>query len=450
MHVSSLKGVVHKNPTSVLKIGIQDIKETIALDALSAPAYYIKNSKTSSGAKDKDKEEKQETGVELMPHNLLAFTMLECKSTLFTVFKIKNKDSFEAYLKQDFDKKLHFKATDAAKEYETASLKKGNLHIAWNTKNLVLAITTNPDTKDIKKVFKDVLVDNKLISSTNHLLLEAIKKTKGHLVYADSLGATAIDFVDGAVVVNGKHDKSKKFLQEIIVPKVPNSSLSLHYKMDLEDDIEEKRLIGQLSSFSFFKKNNLSIDSLVQPLNGTLNFSIAGTTAQRDTIITYGYDDNFEKVAQKSVQEKRVPLINFNLGKKDTSKLKDYFYNTGTLDSNSVLKAFPLYQFTVKETPRSINFSTSKNQLVSTEKKSSYLFQVKADFKELQETLDLANTRKVFELLKQVNLYAWQEKDNSISIEGKLTAKEDHINILAQLFFGLNEDEETKTIVAKL
>ena len=34
---------------------------------------------------------------------------------------------------------------------------------------------------------------------------------------------------------------------------------------------------------------------------------IDGTTKQTDTIVTYSYDDNFNKIAQKTHQEKEVP-----------------------------------------------------------------------------------------------------------------------------------------------
>jgi len=42
-NIQSLKGVVHKDAVSVIKVGIHSIKERLALDALSAPQYYYDN-----------------------------------------------------------------------------------------------------------------------------------------------------------------------------------------------------------------------------------------------------------------------------------------------------------------------------------------------------------------------------------------------------------------------
>lgn len=53
-----------------------------------------------------------------------------------------------------------------------------------------------------------------------------------------------------------------------------------------------------------------SLDSLSASYHNYVDLQVrAGTTAQHDTIITYGYDDEFNSVEQREIQTLRVPII---------------------------------------------------------------------------------------------------------------------------------------------
>ena len=211
-------------------------------------------------------------------------------------------------------------------------------------------------------------------------------------------------------------------------------------------NINKQQLKKQLQSISFFEKNNLNIEKIVEPLDGNFSLAIAGRVTQNDTIVTYEYNDNFEKVAQKSLEEKEVPGIYLGLGIKKEG-LKNHFSETGALSTNGIFEPFPLYQLHVEESTSQINFSTDHNTKTIKNKESSYFFNLITNFSKLQQDLDIPQTKKLFHILDSMQLHAWQEEENKIQLQGFISGFNTDVNILSQVFLGLNQQqtEETET-----
>lgn len=443
---SSLKGVVHENAVSVIKLGIHDIKETLFLDVLSSPGYYFNNIDFTSSSKDNENEDKVDKGVQLTPYNLLAFTMPNMDNTIFSVFNISNKRDFENYLKRDFGDKIKLQPNIKDKTYKTAQLKGGYVTLGWNDKKLVMAASIKLDLDNIDEVFSDLLVDDKFIYSSDYPLLKLVHNTDGHLVYADGSGASSLKFEDGKAALRGLHKTKTSFNKEVIVLSHQNQSFAMHYTYPFWEK-SKKNFAKQMESISFFEKNGLNPDSIFYPLDGKISLDIAGRTMQKDTVIVYDYDDNFEKVAQKSVQEKGVPQIYLNLGGSKDDFL-NYLRRIESLTPENILKPVPLYKLQVTESANGVVFSTNHDSTVKTQKRSSYFFQLQVNFEKLQKDLNSAKTKKLFSLVRDLKIHAWQE--NNILLEGELRGKENNINILSQVFFGLKQEESPKTEVPEL
>ncbi|MBS9461363.1 hypothetical protein KIM67_03000 [Flagellimonas sp. 389] len=438
---SALLGVVHQDAHSIVKVGIHDLKETLVLDALGAPRYYYKNGKSSSSdTKDKD-EEKEGTGVELMPYNLLLFTMPDIDNTVFSVFRVHDAIDFEKYIKKEIDDKVDKIHVSDAKTYRFAWFKNGNIALAWNTEKLIAAASPKIERSNIKTVFKEVLVDGKTIDDSDHDLIEAVKEASGHLVYADAKGTSTVSFEDGTAVLKGNSATNRSYAKEFVTPVYKNPSLSFHYDLNLEQSSEKKELAQKLNGISFFSKNNLTPIQLLQPFDGALSFCIAGRTAQNDTIVTYGYDDNFEKIAQKTIEQKEVPQLYLNLGSSQGS-VKEYLLGAGALSNSDVFKPFPLYQLRVSENDSRTTFNTGDSISSQTQKASSYFFNLQADFNRLHQDMGMPQTEKLFSLLRNIRIQAWQVAADEIQIEGFIKAEEENINILSQVFFGLNAKDD--------
>ena len=442
-NIQSLKGVVHKDAMSVIKVGIHSIKERLALDALSAPQYYYDNLEFSDSSDDDTEEETPGNGITLMPNNLLLFTMPELDNTLFTVLNIYNPTEFNQFIREELKDKADTIKKDETGAYETSFFKNKNTVLAWNEDKLVVALSSKINSTGITSVFKDILIANKTISDTDHHLLKAVKKQSSHVVYADANGISTLDFKDEKAVLNGNITSTTSYNSQIIAPKYTNASFSLHYNAPI-NNFNKQQLKKQLQSISFFEKNNLNIEKIVEPLDGNFSLAIAGRVTQNDTIVTYEYNDNFEKVAQKSLEEKEVPGIYLGLGIKKEG-LKNHFSETGALSTNGIFEPFPLYQLQVEESPSQINFSTDHNTKTIKNKESSYFFNLITDFSKLQQDLDIPQTKKLFHILDSMQLHAWQEEENKIQLQGFISGFNTDVNILSQVFFGLNQQQTEET-----
>ncbi|MBU2995809.1 hypothetical protein KO500_05160 [Cellulophaga baltica] len=432
-----LKNVVHENAESVLKIGLHDIKKTIILDAISSPKYYWNSVNFKQGYKEKDTIDEPGKGIDFLPYSLVFYTMKNVKNTLFTTFPIKNSSEFEVYA-QKFTTDKNIKIIKG--DYSYAIDEKSKMVYAWNSSYLAVAISPKIDYKNYKLIFDDVLLKNKLISDSDNTYLDKLATSKNHITYLNGDGELAINFLDGKAVVEGSlfTENSNSFNSEIKYRALPNASLQLYFDANLTNEAHRILTLKQLEGITFFEKNNIDVATLLSKTNGVFNLAIKGRTTQKDTIVTYEYDDNFNKIAIKSVQENQAPIITMNLGAKNS--LYHYLSEQKAIDNN-VLKAIPLYTFYAHETANTINFSTVKKALPSEQKTSGYFFSLNTNFSDLQQDIQFPKASKAASLLDKLRINAQQLNTNEIYIEGKLTATNDDINIISQLYFGLKEKD---------
>lgn len=72
--------------------------------------------------------------------------------------------------------------------------------------------------------------------------------------------------------------------------------------------------LNEKQKTSFQKLTNLSLDSLQTHWNGEFNANLDSFIHQKDTIVTYEYDDDFNKVAKTRIQKTILPDLNISLG----------------------------------------------------------------------------------------------------------------------------------------
>ncbi|MCL5246476.1 hypothetical protein M4I21_11690 [Cellulophaga sp. 20_2_10] len=433
-NTSSLIGVVHKNADAVVKIDLHGIKETLVLDALSAPKFYYDNISFSSSKKEKDST--VEKGINLKPYTAVLYTLKNVKNTIFTTLPIENTADFNAYVKEYVTKKKG--VIQIAEGYTYAVLEKSKVSIAWNTKNL--AIAAAPDKIDISKitaVFKDVLVDEKLITDKSNSLIQKLKSIKDHIAYVKGASVIGLNFEDGKLAVAGQLevDKSSVFSNEIIVNSLPDASLQMYIDYSFADDNHKKDFISTFKNSSFLQKSNLQVDSIAKYSTGFFSLAIDGKTKQQDTIITYAYDDNFNKVEEKTVQEKEAPKMFVNLGV-NKDGFPAYLQTQGTIEQG-VFTALPIYNFYVSSTATTSLFATAKKAPKTEVFKSANFLDITANFSKLNRDISFPKSGVLFGLLNTLDVKANLVKQGVVGLEGSLSAKREDINIITQLFFGL-------------
>lgn len=433
-NTSSLLGVVHKNADAVVKIDLHGIKETIVLDALSSPKFYYDNISFSSSKKEKDST--LEKGINLKPYTVVLYTLKNVENTVFSTFPIDNFTGFTAYVKE-YVKNKKGKILEA-EGYKYAVLEKSKVCIAWNSKNL--AVAAAPDKIDLTKVsvvFTDVLVGEKLIVDKNNSLIQKLKSTKDHIVYVKGTSVIGLNFEDGKLAVAGQLevDESSVFSKEIIVNSVRNASLQMYLDYNFANDNHKRDFISAFKNSSFLQKSNLQIDSIAKYSNGFFSLAVSGKTKQQDTIITYDYDDNFNKVEKKTVQEKEAPKMYVNLGV-NKNGLSTYLKTQGAIEQG-VFTALPIYNFYVSSTDKVSLFATAKNNPKTEVFKSANFLDITADFSKLNNDISFPKSNLLFGLLNTLDVKANVVKNGVVGVEGTLSAKKEDINIITQIFFGL-------------
>lgn len=433
---SSLLGVIPKNADAVVKIDLHSIKETLVLDALSSPKFYYDNISFSGSKNEKDSTLNK--GINFSPYAAVLYTFKDVKNTVFTTFPINNFTDFNAYIKVYVqDKNSVIQKTNG---YQHSVLEKSKVCIAWNSKNLVIAAT--PEKINITKisaVFTDVLVDENLIINKNNSLIQKLKSAKEHIVYVKGESAIGLNFEDGKLMASGQLevDKSSVFSKEIIVNSIPGASLQMYLDYNFTDENHKKDFISTFKNSSFLQKSNLQIDSIAKYSNGFFSLAVSGKTKQQNTIITYDYDENFNKVEKKTVQEKEAPKMYINFGV-NKNGLQAYLQAQGAVEQ-SVFTALPIYNFYVSSTPKTSLFATTKNNPKTAVFKSTNFLDITADFSKLNNDISFPKSNLLFGLLNSLDIKANVVKPGVVGLKGKVSAKRDDVNIITQLFFGLEK-----------
>lgn len=433
-NTSSLLNVLHKNADAVVKIDLHSIKETVVLDALSAPKFYYDNISFSSSIKDKDST--LEKGINLRPYTAILYTLKNVENTVFSTLPIDNSIYFNTYVKE-YVKKKKGEIQDA-EGYKYAVLEKSKVCIAWNSKNLAIAVTPNKiDLTKVTTVFTDVLVDEELIVDKNNSLIQKLKSINDHIVYVKGTSVIGLNFKDGKLAVAGQLevDKSSVFSKEITVNSIPDASLQMYLDYSFTDKNHKKDFISTFKNSSFLQKSNLQIDSIAKYSNGFFSLAVSGKTKQQDTIITYDYDDNFNKVEKKTVQEKEAPKMYVNFGV-NKNGLPAYLQAQGAIDQG-VFTALPIYNFYVSSTAKTSLFATTKNNPKTAIFKSVNFLDVTANFSKLNKDISFPKSSLLFGLLNTLDVKANLVKQGVVGLEGTLSAKREDINIITQIFFGL-------------
>ncbi|WP_299436200.1 hypothetical protein [uncultured Maribacter sp.] len=434
---ASLLGVIHKDADSVIKIGIQDIKETLVLDALTSPKYYSDNISLKQKAKKKDTVDKK--GVNFTPYNLVLFTVPKVQNTFFSILSIEDNHAFKNQIKK-YSKGLRLEI-DKEHNIHWLEHKKQHWVCAWNTEKVIISFGLDNTYQKSKKVFLDVLKEDKVITSKDNKWIATLSKSKSHVTHISKKGEIKLQFKDGKAVLEGSLEANEEdtYPKKVSYDRVPNAAVEFYWDGNFNRIKNRDQFIASWKNNTFLKKVNINVPEIAELTNGFFYAGVNGTTTQTDTIVTYGYDDNFNKIEQKTLQEKEVPSIILNLGR-DKQPLKNYLKEQELLTENDILKNIPLYQFYVEEDDTATIFKTQKLKESTEQITSSNFMNLFIDFNRAKETIQLPQANRYFNLLNSLQILAQQSSSKKVVLNGSIEGKLDKVNILSQLFFGLKSE----------
>jgi len=409
---------VPKNANSIMKVSVDEIYKTLVVNMILHPGYYFKS---TSGKNNKSKLDDFDHGLKI-PASIYLYTIKnQPKTAFFSRFEIKEVDAFESFLKNV----LHFNIEKKSKGFNYAQSKPGNISIYYDNKNAAIVFSIEP--ADFQSILSDVLNQSHFVelSKSNFNLA---KNATEHLAFADGKHFATMNFGNGAI----------NFNDDFISKNIASAAKPLHRKFNAESTVT----FWLNADFKTTAKHTLKLkttslehDSLGKYFKGYLDFEWLNTTQQTDSIITYDYNDDFEKVEKVTLQKREIP--NFVVGiSSDAIGLKNYLSKQKVInpDSGVVNKSvFPLYKIFVSGDSSQLILSTGKNNKINEITESSNdFFALNINFLKLNKELNLPLLSRYTRLFKQLNL-SGKAVSGKIKIEGKLDFTNDDINSLYQL-----------------
>ncbi|WP_118974183.1 hypothetical protein [Taibaiella koreensis] len=257
-----------------------------------------------------------------------------------------------------------------------------------------------------------------------------IKEQEGHITLLSEKGKGRLDFQQGAIVAALQWKAESLQTQEIPQPEANNGNALTLYWLGLAPDWLEGKQFR-------IKDISISGDSLLAAHPHGFIFEVGKTTVQKDSVISYDYNDDFEKVATVSVKESRVPGLRLQL--LADAPLYTYLQRIGILsrDSNTVRhKLFPLYKVHTGTAPGTLWASTATEApLPLSLAKGPFVFLIRADFDQLKQVPDLAWLNRYTAPFTSLSGVGRQLRDKTIDVSMKLNCRKKDESSLLQLPF---------------
>ncbi len=408
---SSFQTPIPKNAAAVIRVNAYSIIQTLIPDYLSISR--------------KEKKEELDTacktppsGIEL-PANLFIYTVsTKALTTFFTRLEVNDVNDFKRTITRVLKGSSVGKANPA---FTTVISADRRLTITYTNKFAALAWSLNPEP--VTDILSDILLQKNVVAIAESPF-RRICDMPGHMVYLDNKNQASVNFGKGSVTADAVL-QSSSFKPSNTSAYQPQDARPALYGWLHAD-------VGNLLSVGPF---TLRADSFLKYYNHKVTMIIDGTTTQQEMVITYGYNDNFEKVEKSEVRNVTVPLITLQLSAKP--QLYAYLVRQGIIqpDSGTVSRSFfPLYQLYGKSTDSTLVVSTGKDQIINSGAAQS------TGFANLDIRFDAAERQQLFPLLSPYihalstfTLTAKQVNDQRINVHSVITFDNRQRNALLQL-----------------
>jgi len=413
---------IPKNASSVVKVSVDEVYKSLSTNMISHPGYYFRSdTKTTT----KFRFDGLAHGLKI-PASIYLYTIQnQPKTALFSRFEIKDFTTFENFLKSV----LHLNIEKKAEGISFAKSKLGNIAICYNSKNAAMVVSSL--SVDFDLILTDILSQKNFVELSKSTF-NPISSATNHMAFADGEHFATLNFDNGAI------NFDDEFISQRIIPMAKPQ----HRKFYSESAVrfwlnaDFKTIPGQI-----FKLKNASLeqDSLAKYYKGYVDFEWLNTIQQTDSIITYDYNDDFEKVERVTLQKKDIPNFVVNISS-DAIGLKNYLHrqNIIDLDSGVINKSvFPLYKVFVTSDDKQLVFSTKNgNRVGETTELTKDFFALSVDFLKLNKQINQPLFTRYSKNLKFLEVKGRKQDNGKIKVNSKVEFVNKDINSLYQLLKG--------------
>lgn len=413
--IQANKILIPANTQTLLKINVDELYKTIAVSYLKHPGQY--DGADRKGIKEKVND--LNTGLKI-PANIYIYALKgTIQNTFFTRFEIADSLAFNRFVL----KKLSLIKKDS-NFFQSAD---STVCLLLNKTTVALAFT--PKKESVKKVLEEILAQKNMVKISDSKF-EQMAGLSDHLSFQNAENLSKINFNDGKIALHS--ELVNKWFEPTDQPKHrilnPESTVSMWLNGKFKPTLSKKNAAVSLSL--------LSKDSFFRFYKDYVDFEWTNTITQVDTIVGYEYNDDFEQVEKKILQNRKIPSITINLNA-DDKEVSTYLKSLGALDQSTgkISSAMiPLYQFYFKGSNGNVQLSTVQSAKPDLKRASSDdFFYFKVDFKKLINQTSIPLIADKLDTFSQLEIKAKSIEKDKIKLESELLFLNEDSNALIQL-----------------
>ncbi|MCZ4244454.1 hypothetical protein [Pedobacter punctiformis] len=412
--------LIPANATALVKINTDQIYKSIGLNMISNLGYYLKSGEKKN---TKTTATKFDTGLDIPA--AICFYTVEGKSDhlFFTRLSIKDSVAFKNFI----TKTLNLKPAKNFKN-ETYFAMSADKRLTILYHKTAVAIACSSGIEDSEQTLINIL-DQKNFVKISESNFKDLNKYSDHILFTDQKNIAKLNFNSGNI------DFSNEFTSNLQIPAKTVEHRVFNPENTMNLWLNAKLGKGENKSLKL-KDLNLERDSIAKYYNGYLDVEWTNSTSQIDSVITYDYNDDFEKVEKVTLQKHDVPNLSINVAA-NANGLKNYLQQQNFIiaDSNVVNKSiFPLYKLFVSNGPQNLFFSTSKRtKLDLKQEKTTDFFYLNINFNKVNKQISLPFITNFAKSLNKLEAKGKSIGHNKVRIDGKLEFNNKDINALYQL-----------------
>lgn len=351
-----------KVPTSaetIVYLNLREIEYNILLSFLKHPFSQLDFKKSSAS-----KEEKKTTLLDEVevPASLFLYTNTREFKDFFISSPISVKQNFIEALKEE--------------KFTAKNVSKTTVY----SKGIISCVVKDNFLQVLLKKDKEAQVSSGLLLALNHksyfseddLIFDKIKKSEAPLTVSTLKGDFFEFVVDGGSLrIQGELNKKKNLFKPFKATSVGSSIISVSGKLNTE--IVANELDKNLKK-KFKKLTTLSLDSVINRWNGVVEGNLTSFIEKSDTIVTYEYDDDFNKIEKKEIQNTITPEVTLELQGEDLCnylKEKEVIKRVENEDLLTLMPLFTTYSFCKED---GLKFASVKRQKLAKETDGSNKF----------------------------------------------------------------------------
>lgn len=366
----SFANTIPVSADAIVRVNLRKIEYTIIKDVVKHPLSYFKSTKKSPNTQRRISLLSQI----VIPTDLFFYTDYDnLKETwVSSAIKIKKDNDLEAFFRQENFKKSN---TEGAMYFF-----RKNFICFVNNEELRIMFSFSKFT-EVESKIKAVLNTDLYLKETT---LCQLKNSNQLIAFSTKKeDFFELGFDGRRVSINGKFSKENNFFMLDEAQQKNNSLISISGKVNKS---LLSRFIKQQEKDKFKKMINLSLDSISKKWNGEIDVSLKSFISKNDTIITYKYDDDFNRVEETVVKKTVIPDLQIELGSPNNA-LFDYLHSKEAikfLENDTILIVNPLFKTYAKKGMNGL-FLYSK-EIEALEKVEDHKFSLSFNVEEYKET----------------------------------------------------------------